>query len=130
MPRRVIIADRVIIHERVSVPGLRPLRGRGDDAIRRGETSQRGVEPTSVEIINSEAGFFALTGEFVVRAEGVRSVAYLAEGFVESPGIHCSTRVGGDRRAADVIGEQEGQSPAGADGQAILKVKVLKYNCY
>ena len=33
MSRRVIIADRIIIHERVAVPGLRPLRGGGDDGV-------------------------------------------------------------------------------------------------
>ena len=130
MPRRVIIADRIIVHERVAVPGLRPLRGRGDDRVGGCEPSQRGVEPTSAEEVQSKRGFLALTGELVVRAEIAAKVACLAEGLIErGRGLHAAG-IRGDRGTAEMVAEQDGQGPAGADGGAILKVKLLKCNCY
>ena len=88
------------------------MRGRGDDRVGGGEASQRGVEPTGVEEVQSKRGFLALTGEFVVRAEGVRSVAYLAEGFVPT-GCYAIQRGGGldaagirgDRGTAEMVTE-------------------------
>ena len=108
MPRRIRIPDRVIIDERVPIPGLRALRGGGDDGVGGGETSQRGVHPARVEEVDSEAGFFALTCELVVRAQVAESIPRLTEGFIERGGGLGSVRVRGDGGTAEVVGEEEG----------------------
>jgi hypothetical protein len=60
----------------------------------------------------------------VVRAEVAVSIPRLTEGFVEGGGGLESVRVRGDRGTADVIAEEEGQSPTRADGEASTVVKV------
>ena len=110
--RRVIIADRVIVHERVAVPGLRPLRGGGDDGVRGGETSQRGVEPASYEEVKSQAGFLALTGELVVRAERGRCTAQFAKGFVQRGGADRPVGVRGEGGAAEACPERSRRAVA------------------
>jgi hypothetical protein len=42
MPRRIRIPDGIIIDERVPIPGLRALRGGGDEGVGREEPSQQG----------------------------------------------------------------------------------------
>ena len=83
MPRRVVIADRVIIHERIPIPCHRPLRGRGHNRIRLRETAQRRIHPTRLEPVNSQAGFLALTGEPIVGVERAGQITRLTEGFVQ-----------------------------------------------
>ena len=98
MSRRIRIPDGVIIDKRVPIPGLRPLRPGRANGVGGGETSQRGVHPARVEEVDSETGFFALSGaltgsfaKFVVRAEiavstltGCFAIPRLTEGFVPS----------------------------------------------
>ena len=70
MPRRIRIPDGIIIDKRVPIPGLRPLRGSGDDRIGRHETSQRGVKPARLEEVNpSQRGLFPLSRKLVVGGE-------------------------------------------------------------
>ncbi len=70
MPRRIRIADGIIIDKRVPIPGLRPLRGGGDDGVGRHEPSQRRVKPARLEEVNpSQRGLFPLSREFVVGVE-------------------------------------------------------------
>lgn len=79
MPRRVVIADRIIVDKRVPVPSLRPLCGGGDDRVGREEASQRAVIPARVEEVNAEAGFFALSRKLVVRVETAESIPCFAK---------------------------------------------------
>ena len=74
MPRRIRIPDRVIVHERVPIPGLRPLRGHGDDRIGLGEPAERGVHPTRREPVDAKFGLVALPCKLVVGAEIAQSV--------------------------------------------------------
>ena len=131
MPRRIRIPDRVIIDERVPIPGLRALRGGGDDGVGGGETSQRGVHPARVEEVDSEAGFFALTCELVVRAQVAESIPRLTEGFVERGSGLGSIGIGRDRRTAEVVAEQEAQCPARAAprGEARGTGKIIFRDC-
>lgn len=39
MPRRIRTPDQIIVDKRVPIPSLRPLRGRGDEAVGREEVS-------------------------------------------------------------------------------------------
>ena len=103
MPCWIVIPDRVIIHKPISIPRLRPLRPGRDDTVGREETSQRGVHPARVEEVDSEAGFFALTGKFVVRAQVAESIPRLTEGFIERGGGLGSVRVRGDGGTAEVL---------------------------
>lgn len=96
MPRRIRIADGIIIDKRVPIPGLRPLRGGGDDRVGLEEASQRAVVPTRLEEVNAEAGFLALSRKFVVRVEIAVSIPRFAKGFVERGGGLCAVRVRGD----------------------------------
>ena len=64
------------------------------------------VEPAGHEEVKSEAGFLALTGELVVRAEGTRGAAQFAEGFVERRGADRPVCVRGEGGAAEVVREE------------------------
>ena len=97
MPRRVRIPDRVIIHVRVPIPGLRALRPRGDDGIGLCESAQRRIEPARLEEIDSETGFLPLTCKFVVGVQIAEGKSCFAEGFVERGGGLDSARAGRDR---------------------------------
>ena len=95
MSRRIIIPDRIIIHERVTVLCHRPLRGRGHNRIRLREPAQRAVVPASVKEVDSKFCLFPLPGEVIVRAEAAKSIARLTEGFVQrgSGDRPCASRV-------------------------------------
>ena len=125
MSCRVVIPDRVIIDKRVPIPGLRALRGRGDDAVRREETSQRGVKPARLEEVNpSQRGLFPLSRKLVVGIETSESIPRLTKGFVQSGGGLDSVRVRGDGGTAEMVSEQEAESPARADGETSCPCEV------
>jgi hypothetical protein len=84
MSRRVVISDRIIIDKRVPIPGLRPLRGGGDNGIELGKAVKIRIIPACVEEVNSEAGFLALTREFVLCAQVAERVALFRRFFSRS----------------------------------------------
>jgi hypothetical protein len=117
VPRRIRIPDRIIIHIRVPIPGLRTLRPGRDNGVGRSEPANRRVKPASAVKIQPKLGLFPLTRKFVVRAERAGGVARLAEGFVQRGGGLDSAGVRGHRRTAEVVSEQVGQRPVRADGE-------------
>jgi hypothetical protein len=114
MPRRIVIPDRIIIHKTVSIPCLCPLRPGRDNAIRLGKAVKITVVPARVEIVNSKFRFITLPCKMVVRAEIAVSIPRLTEGFVERGGGLDSVRVRVDGGTAEVVGEEEGESPVRA----------------
>ena len=69
MPARIRIPDGIIVDKRVPIPGLRPLRGGGDDRVGREEASQRAVIPACVEEVNAGAGFFRENEFFCIQIQ-------------------------------------------------------------
>ena len=118
MPGQVYIPDGIIIDKRVPIPGLRALRPGRDNGVGGGETSQRGVHPAGVEEVDSEAGFLALTGELVVRAEIAESIPCFSKRFIKRGGGLGAVGVGRDRETAEMVSEQEAQRPARANGES------------
>jgi len=111
MPRRIRVPDRVIIHIRIPIPRLRALRLCRNNGVGRSESANRRVKPARAVKIKPKLGLFPLTCKFVVRAEIAGGETRLAEGFVERGGGLDSAGVGGDRRTAEMVSEQEGQRP-------------------
>jgi len=113
MPARIVVADGIIVHPGVAVPGLDTLGGFGDYCVRGGEASEQGVVkpcPVVIQTLHTAQGAFVqLPGILPLGRHTAIAEAPFTPGFVPIlRGAHPAA-VCDDARAPQMIAQDPGQ---------------------